>query len=146
LDVLIGGAGNDAVRGGGGNDTMNGNKGNDEMHGGVGLDVMSGSVGLDNMFGGNGHDTMSGGNGHDILTGGVGSDVFVFVNSSDDDTITDFEIGTDTIQLIGLLAGDVAFSTSGANDTLITLSTGDTVLIENTTIAQLNTFSDFDFV
>ncbi|MFT5867460.1 MAG: hypothetical protein ACI82I_003222 [Gammaproteobacteria bacterium] len=65
--------------------------------------------------------------------------------SSDDDTITDFEVGTDRLKISGLTSADVRFSTVGA-DTLVSLSTGDTILVENTTIAQLNSFSDFDFV
>ena len=154
-DEIEGGNGSDTIYGDNGNDELIGNKGNDVMYGGIGLDDMNGSEGNDTMYGDNGHDDMNGGNGgdtlvggngDDVLTGGNGSDVFVFENSSDDDTITDFTVGTDTIQLIGLTAGDVAFSNAGGGDTLITLSTGDTILVENTSIGDLNTFSDFDFV
>jgi len=48
-----------------------------------------------------GNDTLEGGLGHDKLTGGAGSDIFVFGSplKGSLDTITDFEAGTDQLQL-----------------------------------------------
>jgi Ca2+-binding RTX toxin-like protein len=55
--------------------------------------------GLANTINGNkGDNTLDGGVGNDTLTGGDGKDVFKLTNSSDD-TITDFVVTDDTIQL-----------------------------------------------
>jgi Ca2+-binding RTX toxin-like protein len=48
--------------------------------------------------GGLGNDTLNGGLGNDTLTGGLGNDVFQLTNLSTD-TITDFTVGEDIIQL-----------------------------------------------
>jgi len=53
----------------------------------------------DNIAGNGGNDTIIGGAGNDFLTGGANSDTFVFSEGSDFDTISDFEIGTDQIDL-----------------------------------------------
>ena len=50
------------------------------------------------LDGGGGDDTLEGGIGNDTLTGGAGHDIFQLKNSSKD-TITDFSVGDDTIQL-----------------------------------------------
>jgi Ca2+-binding RTX toxin-like protein len=73
-------------------------------------------------------DTLIGGNGNDVLTGGDGADKFVFNTtpnaSSNRDTITDFQSGTDVIQLsktiftalggLGTLASEQFWSAPGA--------------------------------
>jgi Ca2+-binding RTX toxin-like protein len=50
------------------------------------------------LNGGSGNDTINGGLGNDTLTGGLGNDVFQLTNLSTD-TITDFTVGADSIQL-----------------------------------------------
>ena len=50
------------------------------------------------LDGGGGDDTLEGGIGNDTLTGGAGHDIFQLKNTSKD-TITDFSVGDDTIQL-----------------------------------------------
>lgn len=91
---LGGSLGDDFLMGGGGMDTLFGGQGNDQLRGGKGHDQVNG---------GNGNDTIRGAKGADTLTGGLGSDVFVFDSILDDvvniDTITDFEIGIDRIEL-----------------------------------------------
>ena len=77
----------------GGGDTIKGGKGGDDINGGSGGDTILGQAGSDVLDGGGGVDT---------LTGGGGKDAFVFdnqLNGSNVDTITDFTIGTDVIQL-----------------------------------------------
>ena len=137
FENIIGGSGNDVLYGTGGDNELEGNAGNDNLIGRNGNDV---------LIGGGGDDTLRGGGDTDTLTGGGGADVFEFVSGSDDDTITDFQVGIDTLKIFGLTSGDVSFSNAGGGDTLITLTSGDTILVENTSIAQLNSFSDFDFV
>ena len=132
-DAMTGGAGDDELYGGGGADVMNGGDGNDLMLGVTGDDLMFGGAGEDNMFGradndtmdggdgddrltgnqgddtligGAGRDLLLGGGGNDILTGGEGPDVFIFQNERGQDTITDFEIGADLINLARRDFGD----------------------------------------
>lgn len=106
-DSIQGGLGNDFIHGGLGNDFIQGNDGNDTIHGNSGSDNIYGNGGNDFIHGGLGDDYISGGTGNDILTGSLGSDVFAYGNildgySHDHDTITDFSITEDTIQLTGM--------------------------------------------
>lgn len=81
---------------GSGNDTLNGNGGNDYLVGGAGNDILTG---------GDGDDILVGGLGQDTLIGGSGRDTFVFAETSSDDrdTIENFVVGEDTIDLSALL-------------------------------------------
>jgi Ca2+-binding RTX toxin-like protein len=59
-----------------------------------------GSASNDTLTGANGNDTLIGGAGADSLTGGLGLDTFVFNSPSEGvDTITDFIVADDTIQV-----------------------------------------------
>lgn len=156
-DKLIGGAGNDVIRGenandrlygDGGNDTMDGDHGNDRLWGGNGNDVMNGGAGKDLIYGDSGADTLVGGQGDDVLTGGGDADVFVFADDrTRADRITDYEDGIDIIQ-IGFYGftdvGDLSLSQNG-DDAVITLSTRDSITIEDMLITNL-TDANFDFV
>jgi VCBS repeat-containing protein len=86
----------------GGNDTLNGSESTDHLNGGAGNDILRGNGGDDIINGGIGNDTITGGLGHDILTGGNGFDIFKLINISSD-TITDFVVADDTIQLKNLV-------------------------------------------
>lgn len=75
--TFVGGAGNDVLTTGAGDDTINGGAGNDVIHGGLGKDT---------------------------LTGGTGADVFDFTdalqsNGVDTDTIADFDVANDEIDV-----------------------------------------------
>jgi Ca2+-binding RTX toxin-like protein len=59
---------------------------------------LGGGYGKDTLDGGNGNDILNGGYGQDVLTGSNGSDIFRLTNFSKD-TITDFVVVDDTIQL-----------------------------------------------
>lgn len=102
-NILSAGDGNDLLRGEEGNDELIGGKNADELHGGIGDDVLRGGNGLDNLFGGVGNDILFGALGTDTLTGGAGNDEFRFTSALDGvvniDTITDYEIGIDKIEL-----------------------------------------------
>ena len=107
-DDLRGGGGRDTIRGRGGDDTIRGETGNDTLFGGSGNDDLKGSAGNDIVNGGSGDDILAGdagidilngGTGDDELTGGAGADKFVFSRNSGDDTILDFEDGTDKLNV-----------------------------------------------
>ncbi|GGD95783.1 hypothetical protein GCM10011390_13230 [Aureimonas endophytica] len=73
--------------------TILGNDGANELHGGAGKDILSGGAGNDRLFGEEGSDR---------LTGGAGADSFVFTTApkaGEHDTITDFNVRDDTIEL-----------------------------------------------
>lgn len=115
-DTVQGGAGNDSLGGGMGRDLLEGEDGNDvigagegddTLYGGQGHDKLNAADGNDQLFGGVGNDTLNGGHGNDTMLGGDGADVFMFNNyvSSGTDIILDFELGTDSLRLIGLDLG-----------------------------------------
>lgn len=116
-DRLIGGYGNDRLKGEDGDDLLVGGQGNDTLDGGQGEDTLWGQDDNDVLFGGGGDDYLSGGNGNDFLNGGRGSDElrggagadYFFIGDflensglTNIDTILDFEVGVDTIDLSGL--------------------------------------------
>ena len=127
-DELTGGAGADTLDGGAGDDTLDGGAGDDTLDGGAGDDLLGGGVGADELTGGDGADTLDGGDGNDELyggaradeldggagddyleggagadelTGGAGADTFAFfiVDGAVNDTIVDFEDGTDDVDI-----------------------------------------------
>jgi serralysin len=118
-DTIEGGNGNDQFFGEDGNDVINGRLGNDSIYGGNQFDTIFGGDGNDLIFGGNGQDqifmgagndryvdTNQGGNlGRDNITGGAGADTFVFGGVISDDTIFDFEVGVDRLELASALVG-----------------------------------------
>jgi hypothetical protein len=104
-DTLQSGANNDTVNGKGGNDQIFTGSGNDKAKGGAGDDLMDGGTGNDQVNGGAGRDIIVGGTGKDLLTGGVGVDTFVFSGLTvRPDTITDFKVGEDRLDLRSLFA------------------------------------------
>ena len=98
-DLIRGGTGNDTVEGGEGNDFLLGDGGDDAIDGGAGDDLIFGGEGNDEILGGEGDDTLFGGVGNDSLTGGDGADTFVIFAEGGTTTITDFDVGNDTIDL-----------------------------------------------
>ncbi len=116
--------GNDTVRGWFGNDVIQGGDGDDILFGGTGNtdpsahpsfytndgnDVLIGGAGDDRLDGETGNDFLNGGAGSDELTGGVGVNTFVYSNLTDSlldnfDRITDFKIGTDSIDGVNSVA------------------------------------------
>ena len=113
-DSLLGGDGNDTIHGGSGNDTIDGGANNDFIFGGSGNDSITGNDNGDNIYGGYGADT---------LTGGANGDDFIFLSTNDTgDTITDFGVGPDDINLTAIdanssLAGNQDFVFGGTTAT-----------------------------
>jgi parallel beta-helix repeat protein len=91
--------------------TIQGTANNDTLNGTNANELLLGFGGDDKLNGGAGDDTLVGGAGKDNLTGGAGRDTFRFDNRLDSyrnyesqgstvtDTITDFTVGTDKIDL-----------------------------------------------
>ncbi|CDT87371.1 Iron-regulated protein FrpC (fragment) [Vibrio coralliirubri] len=89
-----------------GDDQFQGTEQDDIILGHAGNDVLLGAAGDDILFGGDGSDILIGGLGDDILTGGDGDDIFKWVDeplNNYQDVITDFEVGSDRIDLFELL-------------------------------------------
>ncbi len=88
--------------------------------------------------------------GADTLTGAGGNDLFVFAQPIGNDTIYNFNVATDQIDLTGFagitsfddLAGHIADASNG--DTVITLGAGETITLHSVTAASL-TAGDFVF-
>lgn len=163
-DVLLGFSGNDVIRGGGGNDKLVGGSGNDRifgndgrdfLNGGNGDDILRGGGGNDQLVGGTrndrlygdaGSDFLNGGRGRDNLFGGQNSDTFYFERGDGKrDTILDFEVGTDLIEI-----GNGATSISQlnfeqhSNDVIVRFADV-RFTVEDVTVADLNDSDNFVF-
>ncbi|MBN8474837.1 calcium-binding protein [Sulfuritalea sp.] len=151
-DVLVGGAGDDAINGLGGIDTIYGQAGNDSLDGGGGDDALIGYVG---------NDVLDGGAGNDGLQGGAGNDTYLFGNGSGQDVIHDYDSTVGNFDMVrmatGVSAADVQvardpsnlyLSLSGGADRL-TLSnwfSGDAHKVEQVEFADGTTWSVHDLV
>lgn len=81
--------------------TQTGSAGNDTLTGTNSGEILSGDAGNDVIDAGAGDDIVIDGTGRDTLTGGAGRDVFVLVDDNLSDTITDFTLGEDELDLSG---------------------------------------------
>lgn len=141
-DIINAKGGDDIVNAGGGADFVSGGNGDDILSGEGGADYLDGGKGDDILRGGAGEDVLIGGEGDDILSGGGAGDTFLFDGTSGNDIITDFT----TADTIGIDLGEsfsgpidlssLDFDQVGAN-VLITLPNGGTILVKNTTIADV---------
>lgn len=121
--VAIDATGNNAAN------TLTGNNAANLLRGQGGVDTLNGRGGADHLQGGAGNDKLDGGVGHDVLVGGAGSDIFIFTapaTAANSDTIDDFNVPADTIQLDnaaftalgapGVLSGAAFFAGANAHD------------------------------
>ena len=117
-DTLNGGTGNDTIIGNGGRDVANGGDGDDHITGGFNKDILNGDAGNDTIIGGLGDDAINGGTGDDTLTGGdFHGDSFLFSANNGHDTVTDFVVSQDRIDLSEIFSGNFAELLSLAVDT-----------------------------
>ncbi|MEM7241515.1 MAG: hypothetical protein AAF429_04965 [Pseudomonadota bacterium] len=110
-----------------------------ELDGGVMIDLTDfdnlifGSLGSVDSLGLEGNNEITGGSlddiieghgGDDILTGGMGADTFVFEDGDGKDTITDFNLNEDMIDLValGITYADLEFENTDGDGLLITYS------------------------
>lgn len=63
------------------------------------VNTITGNAANNQLNGGAGNDTINGGIGIDRLTGGIGNDIFRFTTTGQIDTVTDYNVVNDTIQL-----------------------------------------------
>ncbi|MGJ8605826.1 MAG: DUF4214 domain-containing protein [Marivita sp.] len=136
-DILDGLGGNDSLQGASGNDILRGNTGNDNLFGQDGNDTLFGDQGDDYLDGGAGQDELRGGAGKDTFFGQGGQDIFVIGAGDGRNTLSDFDVSTETIRLI-----DSGFSSATqvvdaitkpfSNVSRITLSDGTTVDVFHT--------------
>ncbi len=120
-DVVNGGSGNDRILGEDGKDLITGGSGDDWIDGGNDNDILNGNSGNDSLYGGSGNDILQAGNGDDLLVGGLGSDIlmggqgsdrFLYESTQDyGDTILDFEILFDRLDLNAIYHGNSTFGT-----------------------------------
>ncbi|WP_145927682.1 family 16 glycosylhydrolase [Bradyrhizobium neotropicale] len=101
---------------------------------------------LDNIIIGNsGNNIIDGGKGNDVLNGGAGIDTFVIAVGNGNDVITDFKTGAggDILQLNGTgfhtLADVTAAMKQVGTDTVLTLSSGENIRLNNTKVGDFTT-------
>jgi Ca2+-binding RTX toxin-like protein len=120
------------------------------LNGGNGPDVLDGSSGHDVLLGGNGSDVLIGGMG-DTLTGGNDPDTFLFRPGFGANTIADFDVHDDAVQIakpvFQNLADLFAHASNSAAGAVINDGVGNTVTFTGVTLAELQAHqSDFHLV
>jgi Ca2+-binding RTX toxin-like protein len=139
-NTLVGSTNNDLLFGNGGNDSVSGGVGNDNLQGALGTSLGRGEI-----------DTLTGGAGNDVFI--LGSTAGAFYNDgsptspgiTDYALVTDFQTGTDRLQLKGSaanyylgahtvpgLSGEGLFLEAGATDELVAVIQGAGVNTANT--------------
>ena len=128
-DLIGGGAGDDLIGGGAGDDLIAGGQGDDRMYGDAGDDTLRGDSGADVVAGGSGDDVIYGGSGDDVLIGNgerpdlnpgaTDFDTFVVKPGEGNDTVLDFNVNEDRIDLshFNSVTGlaDLSIQQQGAN-------------------------------
>ena len=122
-----------------GGSVLDSGKGHDILVGRDGADTLKGGEGNDLLLGGAGNDRLHGGAGNDILVGGAGKDSFVFAEDgkNNSDTIADFAIGEDEIDLSALLDGS-SLTQATVGDHLRLNHTGDDAVLQIRTNGNTN--------
>ena len=170
-NYLIGGLGDDSLDGAGGNDTVvyfhsragatvnlatgtasDGNDGTDTLSnienvlGTRFADTLTGDAGANKLEGSDGNDTLTGGAGDDELAGGTGNDIFVVAAGSGNDTVTDFENGSDRFDVRSLTSSFAGVTvTASGSDAVLSFGAGSpTVRVLNTLVGAIDA-SDFIF-
>lgn len=100
------------------------------LAGTAGADILQGLGGNDLIDGGTSDDIIRDGGGSDTLTGGAGADVFILSRDGETDTITDFVVGEDSIDLsLWPLLRDISQLTISLRSDGMEISYGDETLI-----------------
>ncbi|MFO1209996.1 MAG: hypothetical protein U1E40_12360 [Amaricoccus sp.] len=105
--------------------------------------ALVGTDGDDFLFGSNAGTRIDGGRGADALSGGGGADTFVFALGDGNDTVRDFSLAQDRVELgnsgFASAAAALAAFTDTAKGATIALSATDHLTLSNVTVAQLTT-------
>ncbi len=96
---------------------------------------------------GTGDDTITGGTGNDTITGGTGNDIFQIINATGIDTITDFVVGEDMLDVLNLQdslgdnvnTDDVTVTSDGAGGSILTFDNGEQVILRLVDPTQVDT-------
>ena len=144
-DLVYAGSGKDVVSGGSGDDTVYAGSGNDSVGGGSNDDSLFGESGADTLFGDSGDDYITGGSHDDQLTGGTGSDAFFYDSGFGDDIITDFDTGTDVLEIKACINGTsissaadlVPYVTEISGNAVISFSNGDSITLQGVSRTDL---------
>ena len=112
-----------------------GGEGNDQLYGDADNDRLYGGAGNDTLQGGAGADVLDGGEGNDSLNGGTGSDTYHFARGWGQDTINNYDTGTDKADAIvfaqGIAATDIVVTRSGYNLILALAGSTDSITVSN---------------
>ena len=142
-DILRGTTGDDELYGGAGNDTLyGGGGGNDTLYGGAGDDTLNGGVG--------GNDTLSGGAGNDTFVLGtlVPQGFLVVFHGFGRDTIADFDLDEDTLDLSVLRQAFPDFkmplAVQQGADTVVDFGDKGHLTLKNVDAAQVNALLNDD--
>ena len=173
-DILTGDAGNNVISGVAGDDLLDGGAGADQLNGGEGNDtvtytnsdaavtvnLLNGQASggdaegdrlssVENVIGSDYDDVFLSGSTDNIMTGGAGADIFQFLFTTANDVITDFENGTDLIDLTHLGFSDFAelssLITDTGDDLVLTFADGGTITFEGLSDITDLTADDFLF-
>lgn len=142
-----GNAGNDSIKMGDADDVAFGGKHSDLVSGGDGADRLVGNQGHDKLYGQDGDDVLIGSKGFDVMTGGEGADVFRFNGRRNEnkDTITDFDIENDTIQIFkGKGFSDLTIEETSIG-TLVSLSSGTEITLMDVEASTID-IDSFEFI
>lgn len=128
-----------------------------DLTGTANVDTISGGLGADTISGGLGDDTITGGAGADILIGGGGADTFVYSGTADTqrvavtdaitgnvssaDVISDFEVGTDLVNLSAVANLNLANSSVTSGVSYHTGTANTVVLVKGTYNSLTKTFT-----
>jgi len=113
-------------------DTLEGQGGDDIITALDGNDVLEGGSGNDTLRGGGDNDTLDGGSGNDLLVGDDGADTFVLSLGMGQDTIGDFDVAVDSLDLSALSPAEqaaITITTDGDGNEVHTLSDGSSVTL-----------------
>ncbi|MEP3892503.1 MAG: calcium-binding protein [Litorimonas sp.] len=147
-DEIGGGRGDDVLYGGAGENLVFGGADDDEIYSGAGNDTLYGGAGSDTLDAGAGDDLLYGGLGNDALTGGAGSDIFIYGDNFEEDAITDFTLGVDTLRLNDNLwtglntAGEIVTNYASINGNGVSFDFGDGDILTLSGLTSLNGLED----
>ena len=115
-------------------------------------DTIDGGDGNDTIYGQEGNDTITGGAGDDVMSGGIGDDIFVLADGSGSDVATDFEIGSDLLDVTGLTdadgnpvnVGDVTVTSDGEGGSILTFPNGEQIILRDIDPSDIDTNAELN--
>ncbi|WP_120499848.1 Hint domain-containing protein [Roseovarius sp. EL26] len=115
-------------------------------------DTINGGAGDDHIYGQEGDDQITGGLGNDYLEGGIGNDVFTSTAAGGADTIGDFTIGQDLLNVDNLIdasgkpidASDVVITSDGEGGSVLTFPNGESIRLVGIAPSQLDTDEELE--